>query len=182
MRLSHCLRSRVMHNHTKEQREGVFHKTWRDRGHFIRYLNDRCLVHAVLDPVFPESPGFTGCLHNDLRALDADYMTAVPETNLYSQYLHVLREKRARPLLLAHAYCFIGAHLSGGGKQIASSASDVLPVGFLDESMYYNTTASMGAIVSAIDQEALYMPCAELTDCIQEIDTAYRFGTMLLLD
>lgn len=186
MSLSQCLRERVICNHTKQQLSNSFVKQWRDQDHFKQYLRDRCVVHNVLDAVIPEPSidmGLVHRLHNDLQSLDIDYTHTTSSTNLYAEYLTTLLENRARPELVAHAYCFIGAHVSGGGTQIASSATGVLPPWFLDGSAYFNIPnrdQMRMEIVRLIDMEATYMSARDMMVCVQEVDVGYRFATLML--
>ena len=185
MSLSQCLKERVISIHSKQQLSNNYTKVWRDQDHFAGYLSSRRNVHALLDTVIPGvvDIGLVHRLHTDLQSLDIDYMHVTPRTNLYTEYLAALHENRARGELVAHAYCYVGAHISGGGAQIASTASGVLPPWFLWQSEYFNIPdrdSLRKDIIRYIDQEATYMTPIEMVECVQEVDTAYRFATLLL--
>jgi hypothetical protein len=186
MSLSVRLRERVIGIHTKEQLNNGYKKQWRSQSHFTRYLCDRRLVHCALDHVIPEvrEHGLINAVNDDLQSLNVDYkFIHSDDSNLYTQYLRVLLDNNARPELLAHVYCFYGAHLSGGGKQVAHTAASVLPPWFFVESKYFNvdgTDDKRKEMTRLIDDESVYMSVSDATACIHEVETAYRFASMLL--
>jgi len=179
------MKERVIQIHTKQQLQNTFVKRWRDQEHFMKYLAQRQKIHNVLDPIIPGvmDIGLTHRLHTDLQSLHIDYTHIIPTENLYLEYLTALSQNKARGELVAHAYCFVLAHISGGGTQIASSAKGVLPPWFLQQSEYFNIENRdkiRDDMIRSIDQEATYMTPIEMVECVQEVDTAYRFISLLL--
>lgn len=178
------MKGRVMQLHSKQQLNHKVTKTWRSGDHFTQYLANRYTVHTQLDPVIRvPSLDTTARLSYDLQSLDLDWAATYNTDSLYGDYCKALVKDNFRPALIAHYYCFILAHVVGGGLSIAQTARGQLPSGWLEQSKYYNIPGSQGLRQQIIDEiigEATYWTDKEEQSCLEEVEVAYRFAMVLL--
>jgi len=176
--LTSQLRQKSLELHTPAQLRGIVSKTWHSQRGFETYLIRRHQVHQLIDPVVKVDTRLSTKLQDDLSTLDLDWRH-IPVQNTYAEYLQALHSAPGhRPALVAHYYGFVLAHLVGGGKHIAYSASPVLPSWFLPQSLYYGSVSPhiCGDILQHIDEEASYWSREQESMCIDELPIAFNFG------
>lgn len=177
------MKGRVMQLHSKQQLQHKVSKVWRSESHFTQYLVNRYGIHKQLDLVIPSKIDTTARLADDLQSLDIDWASTYNTESLYKDYCQALVKDNFRPALIAHYYCFILAHIVGGGYSIAASAQEHLPAGWLVQSQYYNISdpgALRQSIVDDIHDEATYWTGKDEQHCLDEVEVAYRFAMLLL--
>lgn len=176
------LREHTRQLHTSQQLQGYVNQRWLNQHHVVSYLVRRHHVHRVLDTVLDVDTGLRPRLEHDLTTLDIDWKHSTTQPPVYVDYLQSLAHAPGhRPAIIAHYYAFVLAHLVGGGRQIANSASPVLPPWFLDQSEYYApNTDRASEILTRIDEEAAYWSRDDDRMCLDEVSVAFRFGMTML--
>lgn len=156
---------------------------------FSKYMAETREVHRVLHREFPIRPreNFVEALDTDLWFLELEAWNAdlpmfvqEPYSSNYAKYLDELPKHK----LGCHWYNLLFAHLVGGNRVLAETASSVLPKGWIASSEFFQipgktTKEETFALQSAFEKEALTWTKLERQECLDETPLVFEYATDL---